>query len=240
MQQHCDFKICVLQLFRLDGKCMLSPRIWERICRFCDFKQIGFHYTQLTPEEHLAWIQLPFVHRLELHAEARGCSRDKTDFWKHVVAGVDLSQDAVDGDEIVIEEGVDENMEMALDMEDADKPMFPVSLPECAEIVFRTERIEEESAKLNKPGRTSSLSKAMRQLQQYMNIMETFEPQQNVHASCRKLLHCRAMLHWKTCPRQGHIWKQFFTASLVRQVVTQTMLTIRTMRSPLIQQWPTI
>ena len=104
----------------MHGQSGLSPRTWERICWFLDFLDVGFHYCQLTPEEHIAVVQLPFVQRLELHAEARGCSRDKNDFWKTIVAGVSLQEDAEEGDVIQVEEGVPQDMEdIPLDVEDS-------------------------------------------------------------------------------------------------------------------------
>jgi hypothetical protein len=118
--QHIALKVCLWQLFRMHGQSGLSSRTWERICWILDFLDVGLHYCQLTPVEHNAVVQLPFVQRLELHAEARGCSRDKNDFWKTIAAGVNFQEDAEEGDVIEVEEGVPHDMEdIPLDVEDS-------------------------------------------------------------------------------------------------------------------------
>ena len=163
---HSDLKATLWQWLQVGPKCILTPRLWERICWFLGIKEIGFHYCQLTPEEHFAVVQVPYVQRLELHAEARGCSRDKGDFWKTVMQGPDFNDVVADGDCIEVEEGVPDDMqEVIMDLDDADTPMFPLSSMDTDEAVFRLKRLQQESAKVRKAGKTSSLSKALHKIE---------------------------------------------------------------------------
>ena len=49
----------------------MNPRVWQKICDFLGYKHIGFHLDQLTAKEHLSVIQLRYLEREDLAAEAR-------------------------------------------------------------------------------------------------------------------------------------------------------------------------
>ena len=58
---------------RLSIFVMDLPRIHERICWSLEIP-CGFHYTQLTPLEHMSHVQLQWLERFRLHHEARQLS----------------------------------------------------------------------------------------------------------------------------------------------------------------------
>ena len=65
---------CLGKVFKgKHGRYVDLPRIHERICWSLGIP-CGFHYTQLTPLEHMSHVQLQWLERFRLHHEARQLS----------------------------------------------------------------------------------------------------------------------------------------------------------------------
>ncbi|CAK9107069.1 Uncharacterized protein SCF082_LOCUS49855, partial [Durusdinium trenchii] len=158
---------CLGKVFKgKHGRYVDLPRIHERICWSLGIP-CGFHYTQLTPLEHMSHAQLQWLERFRLHHEARqlSSSQRRAERFAYMTKEEEGEDDDVGPVDI---EGSD--VENDLEHEDAIERMdcaeHPVSREALKEVLFR-----EKDWKRCLAGRDNRTKFALSRLKQVVEAM---------------------------------------------------------------------
>ncbi|CAK9076536.1 Transketolase [Durusdinium trenchii] len=166
---------CLGKVFKgKHGRYVDLPRIHERICWSLGIP-CGFHYTQLTPLEHMSHVQLQWLERFRLHHEARQLSSsqrraERFAYMTKEEEGEDVEECWIQHDDVgpVDIEGSD--VENDLEREDAIERMdcaeHPVSREALKEVLFR-----EKDWKRCLAGRDNRTKFALSRLKQVVEAM---------------------------------------------------------------------